>query len=321
METKNNINECTLLKDYNEGNKRNKGKSLLEIIDDYVVIDIETTGLSPKYNEIIEISSLKVENNEIIDQFSTLCKPNNEIPEFIIDLTGITNDMVKTAPKIEKVLPDFIKFIGNSTIIGHNVNFDINFIFDNYKRHFNMDLSNDFIDTLRLARKALPELKHHGLADLVYYFNLDVNAHRALIDCQNTFKIYNFLKIDIQEKGILLISNKKPYSLDLKLIQANVSLDSIDDSNPFWGKYCVFTGELDRMTRKIAAQIIANFGGINENGITKKTNYLILGNNDYCKTIKDNKSSKQKKAEDNILKGQDLQIINEDVFYDMILEN
>lgn len=82
---------------------------------------------------------------------------------------------------------------------------------------------------------------------------------------------------------------------------------------------CVFTGTLDKMQRKEAMQLIADLGGIPGDGVTKKTNYLILGNNDYCKTIKDGKSSKQKKAEKMILEGADLQIVPEAVFYDIVL--
>ena len=92
-------------------------------------------------------------------------------------------------------------------------------------------------------------------------------------------------------------------------------------THPLYGKVCVFTGKLELMSREQAAQLVVNLGGTCGNGVTKKTNYLILGNNDYCSTIKDGKSSKQKKAEQLILSGQDLQIIPEDVFYELVLEN
>jgi DNA polymerase-3 subunit epsilon len=82
----------------------------------------------------------------------------------------------------------------------------------------------------------------------------------------------------------------------------------------------VFTGKLEKFTRKEAMQIVADLGGINEDGITKKTNFLILGNNDYCSTIKDGKSNKQKKAEQYILNGQDIVIVPETVFHDMLEE-
>lgn len=83
----------------------------------------------------------------------------------------------------------------------------------------------------------------------------------------------------------------------------------------------MFTGKLERYTRKEAMQIVANLGGINEDGVTKKTNFLILGNNDYCSTIKDGKSSKQKKAEKYKVAGQDILIVPEDEFYTMLEDN
>lgn len=108
-----------------------KGKSLIEIPNKYIAFDIETTGLDPMYDEIIEIGAIKIEDGKEIETFSTLIKPEYEIDEFITELTGITNEMVMDAPKINEVLPKFMDFIKDSIILGYNVNFDINFIYDN----------------------------------------------------------------------------------------------------------------------------------------------------------------------------------------------
>mgnify|MGYP000447157999 FL=1 len=97
------------------------------------------------------------------------------------------------------VLYEFKKFLGNDIIIGHNVNFDIDFIYDSMVDNLGDYLSNDYIDTLRISRKLLPELKHHKLDNLIDYFNLTKrNEHRALNDCVLTNQVYinlvNFLK-------------------------------------------------------------------------------------------------------------------------------
>jgi DNA polymerase-3 subunit epsilon len=300
--------------------QRQKGESLLQLPDDYVVIDLETTGLSSSQDKIIELAALKVTNNQIIDRFSTLCNPEIEIDDFITNLTGITNDMVKDAPKIKDIIEDYIAFIGDSVLVGHNINFDINFIYDNYGRLFVKRFTNNFVDTMRLSKRAFPELEHYRLSDMVEYFGIgNEKAHRALSDCIATYDIYLELKEYIIKNNIALKNknySKEHYGLDVRKIQATT--DNIDKTNPFYKKYCVFTGVLEKMHRKDAAQIVANLGGINENIITKKTNFLILGNNDYCITIKDGKSTKHKKAERYILEGQDLQIISENVFYDML---
>ena len=114
------------------------------------------------------------------------------------------------------------------------------------------------------------------------------------------------------------IKKRKTYShgVHAKDIQSNNV--EFDVTHPLYGKVCVFTGVLEKMPRKNAMQIVADLGGINGDNVTKKTNFLILGNNDYCKSIKDGKSSKQKKAEKLKLSGQDIEIIPESVFYDLI---
>ena len=134
--------------------RRNKGQSLIEFPCNYTIIDIETSGLSPMYDEIIELSALKVQDNEIVDEFSSLVKPDYKIDSFITELTGITNDMLKNAPKINKILPEFINFISDDKILGYNINFDINFIYDDLKRYFGKDFKNNFIDLMRICKKA-----------------------------------------------------------------------------------------------------------------------------------------------------------------------
>ena len=95
-----------------------KGKSLIEIPNKYIAFDIETTGLDSMYDEIIEIGAIKIEDGKEIETFSTLIKPEYEIDEFITELTGITNEMVIDAPKINEVLPKFMDFINDSVILG-----------------------------------------------------------------------------------------------------------------------------------------------------------------------------------------------------------
>ena len=88
----------------------------------FVAIDVETTGLSPVYNELIEISAIKYEGAKKIDNFSTLVKPKKEVSNIITNLTGITNKMLENAPQIEEVMPKLVKFIGNHIIVAHNAN-------------------------------------------------------------------------------------------------------------------------------------------------------------------------------------------------------
>lgn len=323
-----------------------KGKSLIVFPTKYIVIDIETTGLDSRFNEIIEISALKIDNNKVVDEYSRLVKPktrimvNDEdetedyilengeklqfIDDFISSLTGITNKMLENEQEIDEVLPSFKDFIQNDILIGHNVNFDINFLYDNFLETQEEPLKNDFVDTLRIARKLLPDLKHHRLDDLLKYFKIEKrNEHRALNDCKLTNNILDEMKKIIVEKYDSYESFQKEFKKKHKLssIKAKDILPTVSDvdiDNPLYNKVCVFTGTLEKLTRKEAMQIVVNLGGVCGDNVTNKTNFLILGNNDYCYSIKDGKSNKQKKAESLKLKGEDIEIISENVFYEMI---
>ena len=304
-----------------------KGTSMIDFPEKYVVIDLETTGLSPDWDRIIEIGAIKVENGSIIDTFQHLVYPGGEISSFIEQLTGITNEMLAGQPYIDDVLPLFDKFVGDSIVMGHNVNFDINFLYEDYENVFGIPFSNDFIDTIRIARKIYPELPHHRLKDIVEHLGIEENGyHRALQDCEYTYECYksmqNSVMYDfggIKEFQKLFIYKKNRQKIDLRKLTTEKT--NFDETNPLYKKVCVFTGKLEKYTRQEAAQIVVNLGGTCGNTVNKNTDYLILGNNDYCSSIKNGKSSKQKKAEEYKLKGQDIEIIPESVFYDMISEN
>ncbi|MBR4824600.1 MAG: exonuclease [Spirochaetaceae bacterium] len=307
-------------------NRNEKGKNLLEFPKEYTVIDIETTGLSPQYDSIIELSALKVNDNNITDSFSELVNPGFKIDSFITELTGITNEMLKTANKIDKVLPKFIDFIGTSHLVGHNINFDINFIYDACISVLKKPLKNNFTDTMRISRRFLKELSHHRLSDVASFYNVSYEgAHRALNDCKITKECFTKLQENILkeyksiDEFIKLSSTKGNCSCKISDIVS--TKEEFDESHPLFGKYCVFTGTLEKMVRKDAMQIVVDCGGFVESSVTSKTNYLILGNNDYCSTIKDGKSSKQKKAEALKLNGNDIEIIPETVFYDLISDS
>lgn len=406
--------------------RENKGQSLLEFPSTYVVVDIETTGLDPAYDSLIEVAALKVENSVVVDSFSSLINPIQPINSYISDLTGITNEQLSSAPSITTVLPELWDFIGNNIVVGHNVNFDINFLYDNFLKVLGKSFSNDFIDTLRLSKKYFKNAPSFRLASLASFLNISVDiSHRALSDCHTANALYTKLvsaseKIEESEQELLsslnfdssnpfynkrvvlkglpqsysyaffkavmdkcnakfgdifyssadyIIFSRYTYKrytageysekfekadklasqgtltilsesdwcqmLNIPVLQSESSLSNksstsakdiitdktdFDETHPLYGKLFVFTGTLEKMTRKDAMQMVVDFGGLVKDSVTKKTNYLVLGNNDYCPLIKDGKSSKQKKAEALKLAGNDIEIISENVFYDMIFE-
>ncbi|MBQ7802561.1 exonuclease [Candidatus Saccharibacteria bacterium] len=298
-----------------------KGHSLIELPESYTLIDIESTGLDPTFDEIIELGALKIKNNKVKDSFQSLVKPESEIDPFIEDLTGITNSDLEDAPSLISVLPAFLEFIGSDLVVGHNVNFDINFIYDNCKKLDLPYFSNDYVDTLRLSRRILPELESHSLSALINYLGLSEEGHhRAISDCEKTKDIFDNLKNIVKERfgdEQALRDYLRNLSRGVRAKDIVAQNVDIDKNNPLYDKYCVFTGTLEKLARKDAFQIVADFGGIPQDSINKQTNFLILGTQDY-RRINGDKSSKQKKAEQMKLKGKEIDIIPETVFYDMI---
>lgn len=405
--------------------RKHKGHVVHELPTNYVIIDVETTGLDPSKDELIEVAALKIMNNSIVDSFSSLINPGIEISDFITNLTGISNTDLISAPCCKDVLNLLKDFISDDILIGHNVHFDINFLYDNFEKYCGFYLTNNLVDTLRLSRKYFSLAPSQRLSELAKYLQIpSATNHRALADCNTTYSLYqklqeayskpsdseislldslsfdesnpfynkkialkgmptlytysfmskvaekccctfsgtfssdsdyiifskytynsykagnesikfekadrlaaagsltilseydwcNLLGIPIPEKPC---TNKKPHkAVSAKdIIPTNTDFD---ETHPLYNKTCVFTGALERMTRKEAMQIVADLGGLNGNTVTKSTDFLILGNNDYCPSIIDGKSSKQKKAEALKLAGSPIEILSENVFYDMI---
>lgn len=299
--------------------KMSNSNYVRKIISDYCVIDTETTGLSSYYDEIIEVGILKIRDGKVVDQYSQLIKPNNAIDDFITYLTGITNKMLVNQPSIKEVEGEILDFLGDDIIVGHNTSFDIRFLNASFKD----TLKNEYMDTMIFSRKIYPQLPHHRLSDLAKFLNLANNQHRALADCITTYQLYETIKSTMDERGLKLSdlwqchSNGHP-GIDIKAIKPKSN--EIDEDNFFYGKHVVFTGKLEKMLRKDAMQIIVDLGGILDKTVNKNTNYLILGNNDYNAVLHGEKSNKHKKAEKLKMEGNDINIIDEFTFYDIINE-
>jgi predicted DnaQ family exonuclease/DinG family helicase len=161
-------------------------------LNEFISFDLETTGLNEKTDQIIEISAYRFVNGEPVDEFNSLINPEMSIPAFITDLTSISNEMVEDAPKIQNVLPKLLKFLGKTPIVGHNVNFDLTFIDENFKRHgIIFNYPNAIYDTVTLARMFLFFNNEFNLGAVSEYFGLSSKgSHRAGVDTYNTGKIF-----------------------------------------------------------------------------------------------------------------------------------
>ncbi|MDE7251471.1 MAG: 3'-5' exonuclease [Acetatifactor sp.] len=175
------------------------------MVDTYISIDLETTGLHPKQDKIIEIGALKVIDGRITETFSTFVNPARALDEHIVQLTGIRDEQLQSAPYIEDILPTVIDFLGDLPLLGHSILFDYSFL---KKAAVDKKLSfeKNAIDTLKIARKYLTDLEHRSLDYLCQYYQIEHHAHRALEDARATHFLYHklvelFYEKEAQEGG------------------------------------------------------------------------------------------------------------------------
>ena len=182
------------------GTKR--GQKTDQLFSDYVVFDLETTGISCRIDRVVEISAIKVEKGQIAGEFTSLVNPGVPIPYAASKVNGITDEMVKDAPAFDKVLEEFLDFAGDRVLVGHNIHsFDMNFIYRDCEAFWGKIPENDYVDTLGLARICLPELKHYKLTDLAEHYGISTEgAHRALNDCRMNQIIYERLGTELEKR-------------------------------------------------------------------------------------------------------------------------
>lgn len=178
------------------------------MIDSYVSIDLETTGLQPKTDKIIEIGAFKVRRGETVDTFQTFVNPGRQLEERVMELTHIRQEDVDNAPHIEEVLPQLLVFLEDLPLVGHRILFDYAFLKKaavNAKEPF----EKQGIDTLRIARRFLPELEHRTLEYLCSYYQIPHQAHRAYEDARAASRLYQILAEQFYDREAELFTPKE----------------------------------------------------------------------------------------------------------------
>ncbi|WP_018392384.1 PolC-type DNA polymerase III [Bacillus sp. 37MA] len=171
--------------------------------DTFVVFDVETTGLSAVYDTIIELAAVKIKDGDIIDRFERFANPHHPLSATTIELTGITDEMVRDAPDVDEALGDFKEWCGDSILVAHNASFDMGFIQTGYEKYGIGRIGNPVIDTLELARLIYPDMKNHRLNTLAKKFDVELTQHhRAIYDAEATGYILLKLLKDADAKGI-----------------------------------------------------------------------------------------------------------------------
>lgn len=306
-------------------NQRNSrahlGKSIIGFPKDYVMVDIETTGLKSYEDDIIELSAIRMRNNEVDQTFSTLIQPRKPISPFITNLTGISNSMVVNAPIIDQVMPKFLDFLSEDIVLGYNVGFDLGFIYDHSVQLFNYPVKNDYLDVLRIARKLIHNTPNHKLGTMAQFYGISYEgAHRGLTDCFITVDVYHKLYEEARlrfesEQAFKQSFYTKSYPQRVNVDDLKAQTDDFNPLHPLFNKTLVFSGDLEKMTRESAMQAALNKGAILGKSVTLKTDYLIVSKKDLSRQ---NKTVKFKKAEEYANRGEKIKIISEQIYYQLL---
>lgn len=172
-----------------------KGKLINKFVKDYCIFDLETTGISVNTDDVIEISAVKVIDGKVDSEYTSLVNPMRPIPYFASSVNNIYDDMVADAPVFSEALADFMEFVGDFTLVGHNIHsFDMKFLYRDAEKYWGKTIGNDYIDTLKMAKICLPQLRSHKLTTLAEYYGIATDgAHRALNDCRMNWQVYEHL--------------------------------------------------------------------------------------------------------------------------------
>jgi len=169
---------------------------------EYVVVDVETTGLVAGRHKLIEVAGLRVRAGHVVDSFQQIINPAQRLPRFIVAFTGITQAMVNAAAPVEEVLPAFFRFLDDATLVGHNIGFDLGFL-DYEAARLGYPLATDGLDTIRMARRLIPGIRRLKLDLLARQLGVIVHdRHRALGDAQITLEVFQHLLTLAAEQGI-----------------------------------------------------------------------------------------------------------------------
>lgn len=306
----------------------------------YLAIDFELANTWNRASAC-SVGIIEVKNNEIVDEFYTLINPLDEFEDFCIDIHGITPDMIEDQPTFKEIWPELIEILENNLIVAHNASFDMS-VLRHCLNRYNLQFPEiNYACSYLLSKRIYPGLSSYRLNHLIAHHGLSsFDHHHALDDAKAASDLFNkcisdsgfedfdeLLNHHNYKIGQLLTDNSyKPFrstyrNKDYMADARNVTTSNteFDENHPFFDKTFTFTGTLKSMTRKNAMQKIVDIGGKCGNGVTMKTNYLVVGIQDLTRFKEGvSKSSKMLKAEEYANRGLDIEIIAEDDFLNLI---
>lgn len=295
---------------------RAKGTEKPDFPENYTLIDVETTGLSPYRNRITEMGGLKVRHGVIVDTFSELVKfpDSNKVPSFLTTLNGIDEDLIESEGlPVNEAIKKYREFIGSDIIVGYNVNFDLNFVYDLTDK-FNLPvLSNDYVDVLRLARSFFVNEKHNRLIDCMKRMNIsESQEHRGLGDCIDTKAVFDNLQKQFTQQNMLR-AKEGIKSIDLGQKWPEIVKQTTTFNNPFRNKNIVLVGDFS-IDQSELSNAIFNLDGNLKDKVDSTTNYVFIKDGDFFRTdlIELQKAKERKKQ------GQKIRIWSENFFLNVL---
>lgn len=285
----------------------------------YVIVDVETTGLNPAEDAIVQISALRYFGRKFVDGLNSYVNPRRHIPESSVKVHGITDDKVKDSPTIGEIKEPFMNLVKGAILVGHNAAFDLDFL----DAAFHGALGGvEYIDTLEIAKEllTLPNYRLETVADYAEFYP-EGGYHDSLTDCTATAAVFFRLQFDkpyyskTYRPKMLVHQNRAftPKDLVPAMLPDNFQ-------HPLRGKKIVFTGDLS-ISRLDAAQMATDVGAIVRSSVSGKTDYLVVGNQDPDIVGDNGISGKEEKAHElNALGKASIQLINEQEFMSLLEE-
>ncbi|MDT2011223.1 exonuclease domain-containing protein [Carnobacterium divergens] len=304
--------------------------------NNFIAMDVETAN--SQRSSICSIGLVKFENGEIVDTFYSLINPEESFDEINISIHNITPEMVVTAPNYINIRPIIIDFIDNYPVVCHYAAFDTGVIRAANDKYNITNFEFEYLCTYQLSKALLTRLSYK-LSMLCKEFNINFMHHDALEDaracgnlliklcdlneCSNYHELAEqagYKKLghvkEIDFTGFRKYKTKKNVDILSQLHEGNP--EHFNTENEFYKKNVVFTGTLISMVRREAMQLIKNIGGIPQKGLTRDTNYLIMGEQDLRVLDSSGKSSKLKKAEQYLLDGKNIELLGENDFLKLL---
>jgi len=288
-----------------------KGNLLYEKLVNYTVIDLETSSKYANQANIIELAAVRVRRGKIVAQYSTLIRPPEGISDQVSQITGITNEMLESAPPLEQKLGEYLQFIGNDVLLGHNIRaYDVNVLNYACKALHLPLLGNNMLDTLHYARKCRINVISYRLPALARYFRIQYDAHRALNDCIANHYVYEKLKPTYI--GVYHTARDKARQSTENMQNCTIHPEYADIA----GKSIVLTGDFMIADEDAIRAKLESLGAFVKKDVSGKTDYLIIGSLGSDRWYYGTYGRKIEKAMELQEQGKPIIMVEEDMFFD-----